>query len=88
MNRYDPGTPRAALGLAAIALTALTIGLLVVVPAKMDAGGADTLTLARAKAPPIEVSISPARIEVIGARAREVASAGDEAARPKAKPAS
>jgi hypothetical protein len=88
MKRYEPETPRTALGLAAIALTALTIGLLVVVPAKMDAGGPDALTLARAKAPPIEVVISPARIEVVGQRDRAVAAAADAAAPPKAKPAS
>ena len=46
MNRYEPGTPRTALGLAAIALTALTVGLLVVVPAKMEVSP-DALTMAR-----------------------------------------
>jgi hypothetical protein len=88
MNRYEPGTPRTALGLAAIALTALTVGLLVVVPAKMDVSP-DALTLARLKAAtPIEVAITPARIEVIGVRDREVATAEDGAMPPKAKPAS
>ena len=88
MNRYEPGTPRTALGLAAIALTALTVGLLVVVPAKMDVSP-DALTLARLKAaPPIEVAITPARIEVIGVRDRAVATAEDGAMPPKAKPAS
>ena len=37
MNRYEPGTPRTTLGVAALALTALTIGLLVVAPATMEA---------------------------------------------------
>ena len=89
MNRYEPGTPRTALGMAAIALTALTVGLLVVVPAKMDVSP-DALTLARINAahPPIEVAITPARIEVIGVRDREVAAAEDGAVVPKAKPAS
>jgi hypothetical protein len=76
MNRYQPETPRAAFGVAALALTALTIGLLVVVPAKTGAGGSDAGTLAAAKAatPAIrEVAIIPGRIEVIGARQPKVA---------------
>ena len=89
MNRYEPGTPRTALGLAAIALTALTVGLLVVVPAKMEVSP-DALTMARIRAahPPIEVAITPARIEVVGERDREVAAVEDRAIPPKAKPAS
>lgn len=88
MNRYEPGTPRTALGLAAIALTALTVGLLVVVPARMDVSP-DALTMARIRAAhaPIEVAITPARIDVVGERDREVA-AMDAAIPPKAKPAS
>ena len=88
MKRYEPKTPRTALGLAAIALTALTLGLLVVTPATLDAGSPDALTLARAKAPPIEVVISPARIDVVGQRNREVAAAEDAAVPSQAKPAS
>lgn len=89
MNRYEPGTPRKALGTVAIALTALTIGLLVVVPARMEVMP-DALTLARIRAvnPPIEVAITPARIEVIGQRDRKVATIENQATPPKAKPAS
>jgi hypothetical protein len=36
MNAYRPDTPRLALGFAAIALTAVTIGLLALAPARMD----------------------------------------------------
>jgi hypothetical protein len=38
-SRYDIAIPRTACNLAAIAMTAITIGLFVVVPAKMAAGG-------------------------------------------------
>ena len=36
MNRYQPSMPRTALGLFALAMTAFTIALTVVVPANMD----------------------------------------------------
>jgi hypothetical protein len=90
MNRYEPGTPRTAFGLLAAALTALTIGLLIVVPSRMDAGPSEAVALARARLakPPTEVAISPARIEVIGVRDREVAVAKSDGLPPKAKPAS
>jgi hypothetical protein len=36
MNRYQPLIPRVAFGIAAIAMTAITIGVSVIMPAKMD----------------------------------------------------
>ena len=72
MNRYKPATPRAALGLTAVAMAAITMGALVVLPAKLDAAGADPSTLAAAKAAtPIEVAIVPARIDVLELVKRE-----------------
>jgi len=77
MNSYKSSTPRAAIGFIAVALTAMTIGLLVVVPAKVGPGGPDALTLARtAPAAPTEVAINPGTIEVIGVREPVVASNG------------
>jgi hypothetical protein len=67
MNRYEPSTPRAALGLTAVAMAAITIGAMVVLPAKLDSVSADPYALAAAKAAtntPIEVGISPVRIDV------------------------
>jgi hypothetical protein len=67
MNRYEPSTPRAALGLTAVAMAAITMGVLVVLPAKLDSVSADRYTLAAAKGAtrtPIELAISPARIDV------------------------
>lgn len=67
MNGYEPSTPRVALGLTAVAMAAITMGALVVLPAKLDSVSADRHTLAAAKAAtkaPIEVAISPARIGV------------------------
>jgi hypothetical protein len=57
-------------------MTALTIGLAVVAPAHFGSGAVDARTLAGARpAGPdrIEVVISPARIDVVAARARKAA---------------
>ena len=36
MNRYDPARPRIAFGFAALAMSAITIGVLVVLPSQME----------------------------------------------------
>jgi hypothetical protein len=67
MNGYEPSTPRAALGLTAAAMAAITMGALVVLPAKFDAVSANPYTLAATKTAtkaPIEVAMSPACIDV------------------------
>ena len=74
MNRYEPSTPRAAIGLTAAVMTAITIGAMVVLPAKLDSGSAEPYTLAAAKAAtrtPIEGAIGPARGDVPAAVDRE-----------------
>jgi len=45
MNRYEPGIPRAICGVGAVAMTAINIGLLVVLPA--EAPGAQATLEAR-----------------------------------------
>ena len=63
MNRYEPSAPRAAIGLTAAVMTAITIGAMVVLPAKLDSGSAEPYTLAAAKAAtrtPIEGALGPA----------------------------
>jgi len=71
MKDYTTDTPRAAFAVAAVGLAALTLGTFVVAPAVFDSGGAPGSALA-ARAP-IEVAITPARIEVVGAREPNVA---------------
>ena len=69
MNRYQTSTPRAALAIAAIALTALTLGASVIAPAKMDSGSTEVRALAAQNSvTPTQVVIDPARIEVFGVR--------------------
>jgi hypothetical protein len=76
MRRYDTGVPRLAFGIAAIAMTAITIAAAVVAPVRLDSSGADRALLAAAKviAPaPIEVAIIPGQIEVVGIRSPDLA---------------
>jgi hypothetical protein len=76
MNRYQPSTPRVALGIAALALTAVTMTLALFVPASMApfAPEMGAVRTARAPAPPAtEVLIIPARIDVIGVRKSKIA---------------
>lgn len=82
MNNYEPHRPRTAIALTAAALTAITIGLFVVGPAKFDAANTEgrmALAIAK-KAAPTEVAISPGRIDVVGVRAPDIASAQPERA--------
>jgi hypothetical protein len=78
MNRYETKTPRAAFGFAALAMTAITFGLAVYVPAGMDATNDEFRTLAAAKvvAPAAkEGTAILAPVEVAGVRDPELASA-------------
>lgn len=64
MNRYESSTPHAVLGLSAVAMAAITISALVVLPAKFDSISAEPYS--RDAAPtvanaPIESAISAAR---------------------------
>lgn len=62
MNGYEPSTPRAALGLAAVAMAAITMGALVVLPTKLDTVSTNPYALAAATKAPIAVVMSPACI--------------------------
>jgi hypothetical protein len=74
MNDYRSDTPKAAFALAALGLTILTLGTLVAAPAVFDSRSAIAMTLASARASaPIEVTITPPRIEVVGVREPNVA---------------
>jgi hypothetical protein len=49
MNRYQPSSPRVAFGIAAVAMTAITIGVSVVMPARMDSDSREPRMLAALK---------------------------------------
>lgn len=90
MNRFQSSTPRAAFGIAAVAMTVVTFGLLVVVPATIDSGSEDVRTQAAAKLvtpAATEVVTIPTRIDVLDVRKMEWASALLNDVRPKHKQA-
>jgi hypothetical protein len=69
MNGYESRIPRIAIGVAAIALSAITLGLTVFLPASVNSERYESALLAAAKAAapsPVEVAIIPARIDVVG----------------------
>jgi len=66
MNRYQPNAPRPLLGLAALALSVLTLSIAVLAPS--NAERIDTAAHVTEA-----VRIEPARIEVIGSRATVMA---------------
>ena len=71
MNEYKPSSRPAAFGAFAVALTALTIGLAVVLPAKMDAGNHEVRTVSAPQSvspPAADLDSGPLRIDVIARR--------------------
>ena len=80
MKRYQPETPRAAIAAFAIALTAATIGVMVVAPT-MQSPGADSVLATRRAPAGTTATIHPSPIEVVATSAaapsaRPVADAG------------
>jgi hypothetical protein len=68
MNRYESSIPRTAFGIAAITLSAITLGLAVVLPASLtsERQEARLLTAPHVDASAIrEVAVDPARVDVV-----------------------
>lgn len=86
MKRYDFPTPRLALGLAAVALTALTLGTALFVPAALEPARDAPPLVANAAADDsyrTEVVVTPTRIDVIAVRTSMTAAAPARSAPPK-----
>jgi hypothetical protein len=75
MTHYQSSSPRKLFAIGAFALTAVTIGLAVVLPAKMGSGDRDVRALA-ASTPivPAEAATERLRVEVVGVRDPELIS--------------
>lgn len=76
MSRYQPNAFHPVLGIAAVAMTALTFVLAVGVPSRVAMAGADDTARAASTQVPrgfVEVAIIPARIDVVGIRDTTVA---------------
>ncbi len=88
MNQYRTSSPRKIFAIAAVAMTAITIGFSVVVPTQIQPGARDARTLTASKAmnpAPAEVVAGPLRVEVIGVRDPELISVQVRTAPPKRK---
>lgn len=86
MNRYQTSSPRKAFAIASVALTAITIGLAVIVPAKMQADRQDLRTVAAftvTSPTPVEVLSERLRVDVVGSREPEFAVVQVRAPLPK-----
>ena len=69
MNHYEPSIPRVALGIAAVAMTAITIGVSAILPAQMDSGRHQAGMLTASKAAPASIGLGTVTsINVISAR--------------------
>jgi hypothetical protein len=76
MNRYQISSPRKAIAIAAVALTAMTIGLAVIVPAKIGSDSREVRALAAitvTSPASVEVVRDHLRIDVVGTRDPELA---------------
>ena len=88
MKRYKTKLPRAAIGMTAVAMTAITFGLAVVVPAEVASRNQDAGAYVASRAVssvPTEVAIIPARIEVIAVRDQATALVPARSVAPKQK---
>ena len=86
MNNWQTGTPRTAIGLAAATLSAVTLAVGVVLPARLGGGTAPPPMLAATPRAPTAVAIVPGHIHVVGVREPDVAWALGDPSRP-CKPA-
>ncbi len=80
MNRYEPSNFRPAFGVAAAALSAVTLALAVVLPVGLG-GACEDATLASRTPDAINVAIEPSRIEVVAVPARRRARTGQRRGR-------
>jgi len=67
MNHYEPSIPRVLLGIAAVAITVITIAVSVILPAQMDSGSREPRMLAALKvtAPAFKGLATVTRIDVV-----------------------
>jgi hypothetical protein len=80
MNRYQISSPRKVFAIASVAMTAIIIGVSVIVPAKIQSGTPDLRTLA-----PIEVVASRSKSDVVRVREPELVTVRDHNVPPKHK---
>ena len=80
MHHYETSTPRVAFGVAAVAMMAITMGVLVVLPARMEFDGHDASLLAASKVTTVvsTSAVTGATIDVVAAHEPGLATAPAE----------
>jgi hypothetical protein len=89
MNRYKPATPRAALGIAAVAMSAITFGVSVVMPARIDSDSREPRMLAASKVTtpaPTSVVTGSWSIDVVAVHEPGLATVPCTSSEPNRKP--
>jgi hypothetical protein len=89
MNRYEFPMPRAALGFAALAMSALTIGVLVVLPSRMESDSQAYALFAASRAAQCAAAVPAKCTEVVGmddAIGHEISTVGQEVSFHVAEP--
>ena len=89
MNRYEIFIPRVAFGIAAVVMTGITIGVLVVIPAQMDSDSREPRMLAasNAAAPATTgVVAGSATIDVAAVRDSGLSAVACKSSHPNRKP--
>ncbi len=71
MRSYDSRVPRAAVGVVAAAMAALTLGVLVILPASMESGGEGRDMLAASNGAAGRCATASAQLQVSASRAPE-----------------
>jgi hypothetical protein len=72
---YQPSIPRVALGIAGVAMTAITIALSVILPAQTNSGSREARILAASKAP------APAAVALVAVRSIDAVAARESGSR-------
>ena len=89
MNRYEIPIPRVALGIAAVGMTVFTVGVSVVLPAKIYGDASERMTLATSKAiTPASTNgvTASANIDAIAAREQGLSTAPCASSKPNGGP--
>jgi hypothetical protein len=89
MNHYDTPIPRVAFGIAAVAMTALTIAVSVILPATMDSDNRERPTLAASKVtspPPRSVVTGSVSIDVVAVPEQGLSTAPCTSSEPNRSP--
>ena len=89
VNGYESSVSRVACGIAAVAMTAITIGVAVVMPAKMESDSHEPLDVAASKVPPLVVAdiiTDSATINVVAVRTQRLSAVPCVSSRGKPNP--